>query len=139
MFWIGFSIPVALVLPYIVGYSRLDFPVITAGIENSKIYLGRYVLFLHGRLNFLIVAVAHSRTCRCCSPSCSSGFHLDSDRDREPSGVGGRPGRVRGNGGVGGREFIAFCLWVCGWRETVSERSLCRRLETVEFWTAAVN
>ena len=59
LFWIGFSIPACIVLLYIVGYFRPDFPVITLGIENRAVNLGRYVPSLHGRLNFLIVGFAY--------------------------------------------------------------------------------
>ncbi len=59
LFWIGFSIPAFIVLFYIVGYFRPDFPVITLGIENESVDLGRYVPSLHGRLNFLIIAFAY--------------------------------------------------------------------------------
>lgn len=59
MFWVGFSIPAGIVLLYIVGYFRPDFPVITVGIENHSVDLGRYVPALHGRINFLIVAFAY--------------------------------------------------------------------------------
>ena len=59
LFWIGFSIPASIVLLYIVGYFRPDFPVITVGIENHRIDLGRHVPYLHGRLNFMIVGFAY--------------------------------------------------------------------------------
>lgn len=140
MLWIGFSIPAAIVLLYIVGYFRPNFQVITVGIENSKIDLGRYVLFLHGRLNFLIVAVAYFTDLQMLF---SIWFFWVFTWIQ--MGMVNRVGLVEGLGefggtveqGVGG--FIVFCLWVCGRRETTSERSLCRRLETVHIWTTAVN
>ncbi|MDP6039779.1 MAG: hypothetical protein QGG64_14605 [Candidatus Latescibacteria bacterium] len=59
LFWAGFSIPSFIVLWYIIGYFDSSFPVITVGIQNYNIPLGRYVPSLHGRLNFLIVGFAY--------------------------------------------------------------------------------
>ena len=53
LFWAGFSIPAVIVLWYIIGYFDPSFPVITVGIQNYTISLGRYVPFLHGRLQLL--------------------------------------------------------------------------------------
>ena len=44
---------------YIIGYFDPGFPVITVGIQNYNISLGRYVPSLHGRLNFLIIGFAY--------------------------------------------------------------------------------
>jgi hypothetical protein len=59
LFWIGFAIPAFIVLWYIGGYFNPGWPTIPLGIENRSINLGRYVPFLHGRINFLIIAFAY--------------------------------------------------------------------------------
>ncbi len=59
LFWAGFAIPAGIVLWYIIGYFDPGFPVITVGIQNYNISLGRYVPSLHGRLNFLIIGFAY--------------------------------------------------------------------------------
>jgi hypothetical protein len=59
LFWAGFSIPAFIVLWYIIGYFSPGFPTIPIGIENRSIRFGRYMPFLHGRINFLIIAFAY--------------------------------------------------------------------------------
>jgi hypothetical protein len=59
LFWIGFSVPAFLVLWYIGGYFYPGWPSIHIGIENRQVSLGRYVPFLHSRINFLIIAFAY--------------------------------------------------------------------------------
>ena len=59
LFWIGFSVPAFLVLWYIGGYFYPGWPSIHIGIENRTIRLGRYMPFLHTRINFLIIAFAY--------------------------------------------------------------------------------
>jgi hypothetical protein len=59
LFWIGFAIPALIVLWYIIGYFKPGFPVITLGIQNYNISLGRYVPSMFGRINFLIVGFAY--------------------------------------------------------------------------------
>ena len=59
LFWIGFSIPTIIVLWYIIGYFNPGFPVITLGIQNYNVPLGRYVPSMFGRINFLIIGFAY--------------------------------------------------------------------------------
>lgn len=59
LFWAGVVLPSFIVFWYIIGFFRPGFPVITLGVENYNVNLGRYVPSLHGRINFLIIAFAY--------------------------------------------------------------------------------
>jgi len=59
LFWAGFTLPAFVVLWYCIGYFYPGFPVITVGIEQNNMPLGRYLPPYYVRINFLIIAFAY--------------------------------------------------------------------------------
>lgn len=112
LFWMGVSIPAFIVLWYIIGYFSPGFPVITVGIENYNIHLGRYVPSLHGRINFLIIGFAYFTDLQILFS-----IWVFWALTWLQMGMTNRLGIAEGLGAFGGtREqalggFIAFCLW----------------------------
>ncbi len=112
LFWAGFSIPAFIVLWYIIGYFDPGFPVITVGIQNYNISLGRYVPSLHGRLNFLIIGFAYFTDLQVLFSIwvfwLLTWFQM---------GITNRMGLAEGLGEFAGTRqqalggFIVFCLW----------------------------
>lgn len=112
LFWVGFTIPAFIVLWYIGGYFYPSWPTIHIGIENRTISLGRYVPFLHTRINFLIIAFAWFTDLQVLLS-----IWVFWVLTWLQIGVTNRLGVVEGLGDFGGvREqvlggFMVFCLW----------------------------
>jgi len=112
LFWVGFSVPAFIVLWYIGGYFNPGWPSIYIGIENRSVNLGRYVPFLHSRINFLIIAFAYFTDLQVLLS-----IWVFWALTWIQIGVTNRIGVVEGVGDFGGAMqqamggFMVFCIW----------------------------
>lgn len=59
LFWIGFAIPTFVIMWYMLGYSRPDFPIIRLGILGTNYSLGRHMPRFRAHLYFPMVGFAY--------------------------------------------------------------------------------
>ena len=59
LFWIGFAIPTFVILWYMLGYTRPDFPVIRLGILGTNYSLGRYMPRFRAHIYFPMIGFAY--------------------------------------------------------------------------------
>lgn len=59
LFWIGFAIPAFIIIWYMLGYSRPDFPIIRLGILGTNYSLGRHMPRFRAHLYFPMVGFAY--------------------------------------------------------------------------------
>jgi hypothetical protein len=121
LFWIGFAIPTFIILWFMLGYARPDFPIIRLGILGTNYSLGRHIPRFRAHIYFPMVGFAYFTDL-----SVLLSIWIFYILTWMQIGVTSRLGLAEGLGQYAGATQQGFCGFIvfCGWTLWVARKHL---------------